>query len=101
VAVALAFVAGALYYYRESKTTERRLEYEMADVRNVANVTSYSRAIEMADLDRKQKKVSFAKVGEYEGIQINGGNVHNGVDESEYSLNTSTTLNGRSPRAQL
>ena len=52
VVIALAFMAGALYYYKQSKETEQRLEYEMADVRNVANVTSYPKAIEMTDLNR-------------------------------------------------
>lgn len=55
VVVVLAFMAGALYYYKQSKETEQRLEYEMADVRNVANTTSYGRAIEMAEIDRKDK----------------------------------------------
>jgi hypothetical protein len=49
----------------------------MADVRNVANVTSYPRAIEMTNLNREEKYKNFAKVGDYEGISITDG-----VDES-------------------
>ncbi len=48
-------MAGALYFYKKSKETEQRLEYEMADVRNVASVNSYGKAIEMSTLERKEK----------------------------------------------
>ena len=48
--VVLAFMAGALYFYRKSKEVEHRIEYEMTDVRNVASV---GRNIEMATIDKK------------------------------------------------
>ena len=55
VVIALAFMAGALYYYKQTRETEQRLEYEMADVRNVANTTSYAKAIEMTTISREEK----------------------------------------------
>ena len=54
----------------------------MADVRNVANVTSYPKAIEMTNLNREEKYKNFAKVGDYEGISITDG-----VAESQYGKN--------------
>ena len=95
--IALTFIAGALYYYKQSKETEQRLEYEMADVRNVANVTSYPKAIEMTNLNREEKYKSFAKVGDYEGISITDG-----VDESQYAPGGAKNDSSKSPsRAQL
>jgi hypothetical protein len=34
VVIVLAFVSGALYFYRKGRETEQRIEYEMADVRS-------------------------------------------------------------------
>ena len=36
----LACVLGCFYYYRRLKETEKRLKYEMSDVRNVANLVA-------------------------------------------------------------
>lgn len=50
IVVVLAFMTGALYFYRKSKEVEQRIEYEMTDVRNVASV---GRTIELATIDKK------------------------------------------------
>ncbi len=56
IVVCLAFLSGALYFYKKSKEVEHRIEYEMTDVRNVASVNStYAKTIEMASIDRKEK----------------------------------------------
>ena len=52
IVVVVAFLAGALYFYKKSKYVEERIEYEMTDVRNVASV---GKSIEMATIDRKEK----------------------------------------------
>lgn len=42
VIVALVMIVAVGYYSRETKVIERKLEYEMADVRSLANMTSFS-----------------------------------------------------------
>jgi len=39
--IALGFLGATLFYYRKSKVTEQQLEFELADIRNIANVTPY------------------------------------------------------------
>ena len=55
IVIVLAFLSGALYFYRKSKEVEQRIEYEMTDVRNVASVNSYGKTIEMATIEKKEK----------------------------------------------
>jgi hypothetical protein len=55
IVVVLAFLSGALYFYKKSKEVEHRIEYEMTDVRNVASVNSYGKTIEMATIEKKEK----------------------------------------------
>lgn len=45
--VALIFTGIAFYYWKRTKIVEKQLEFEMADVRNMANVKDYHKSVQV------------------------------------------------------
>lgn len=62
--VALVFLVVALYYWRRAKIVEKQLEFEMADVRNVAQVRDYDRAVQIVQQERAERYKSLVSSSE-------------------------------------
>jgi hypothetical protein len=50
--LALVFSGAAIYFWNKSKITESKLEFEMQDVRNIANVGSVDQAMARREENR-------------------------------------------------